>query len=92
MSSSVALSSGHSIIRGNFDLTAHEAAFALGYVHGDISPGNILIHTTIDDGEEVRKGLLADWELCKRLEDYSEGRRQPDRTVSDSLSFNTTLF
>ena len=60
---------------------AHKAAFLAGYIHRDISVGNILIFTTKVKGKTVRKGLLCDWELSKRLDDHGKGPRQPDRTV-----------
>ena len=62
---------------------AHEAAFEAGYLHRDISAGNILIYLKNDGkGTIVRVGILADWELAKRLDDNSKDARQPDRTVS----------
>ncbi|OSD00241.1 hypothetical protein PYCCODRAFT_1393870 [Trametes coccinea BRFM310] len=50
-------------------------------MHHDISAGNILIIPSTDnDGETTYQGLLADWELSKRLDDYKKDARHPDRT------------
>ena len=65
---------------------AHKKAYKAGYMHRDISAGNILIYTTEDEsGNVVTIGLLADWELCKHVDDRGEGPRQPDRTVGCPL-------
>ncbi|KAI9062397.1 hypothetical protein FKP32DRAFT_1652944 [Trametes sanguinea] len=61
---------------------AHREAYTKANVmHRDISVGNILI---IPPNGKNRKstyqGLLADWELSKRLGDYKAEARHPDRT------------
>ena len=44
-------------------LSAHKAAWEkAGILHGDVSPGNILI---TEDG----RGILNDWDMCKREEE-----------------------
>ena len=59
--------------------TAHKEAFEkAGILHRDISVGNILI---TPDG----RGLLIDWELCKRVKDLANGARLSERTVRLSL-------
>ncbi|KAI0694754.1 hypothetical protein C8Q76DRAFT_660513, partial [Earliella scabrosa] len=60
-------------------LIAHKAAFEVGYLHRDISAGNILIYPK-NDGTGKVDGMLTDWELAKRVEDDSKDARQPDRT------------
>ncbi|KAJ2987267.1 hypothetical protein NUW54_g9474 [Trametes sanguinea] len=61
---------------------AHQDAYQkAGVMHRDISVGNILIMPpTSKDKESTYRGLLADWELSKRLDDYEAGARHPDRT------------
>ena len=65
-------------------LPAHEAACRAGYLHRDISAGNILLFVDAD-GELV--GMLNDWELAKEFS-MTDGPqttcRQLDRTVSAS--------
>ncbi|KAJ3008141.1 hypothetical protein NUW54_g3266 [Trametes sanguinea] len=63
-------------------ILAHQDAYQKASVmHRDISVGNILIMPpTSKDKESTYRGLLADWELSKRLDDYEAGARHPDRT------------
>ena len=71
--------------------SAHQKAYALGYIHCDISDGNVLIYPveTWDEKTQqwtvTRRALLADWELSKWTEDRPGSPRQPDRTVSSEL-------
>ncbi|KAJ7589507.1 hypothetical protein C8J56DRAFT_826732 [Mycena floridula] len=53
-----------------------EAYLRCGYLHRDISEGNILIV----DAEEGTKGLLIDWELSKHINEINDGGKQPWRT------------
>jgi RIO-like serine/threonine protein kinase len=59
---------------------AHHAAWKIGVLHRDLSPGNILI---VDEGD----GLLIDWDLCKITKSPPEDSvaRQYTRTVSKCL-------
>ncbi|KAI9062368.1 hypothetical protein FKP32DRAFT_1629462 [Trametes sanguinea] len=62
-------------------INAHEDAYNKAQViHRDISVGNILIVPYRIDDETYYQGLLADWELSKRLEDMKKEPRHPDRT------------
>ncbi|KAL7277786.1 hypothetical protein ACG7TL_008729 [Trametes sanguinea] len=63
-------------------IIAHQDAYEKAkMMHRDISVGNILIiPTTGNDGKTTYQGLLADWELSKRLDDYEKDARHPDRT------------
>ncbi|KAI0770650.1 hypothetical protein C8Q74DRAFT_1202130 [Fomes fomentarius] len=59
-------------------LDAHCSAYEAGYLHRDISVGNILIYIREVDGAKAEvEGLLTDWELAKRTDDNSE---EADRT------------
>ncbi|KAI9062379.1 hypothetical protein FKP32DRAFT_840879 [Trametes sanguinea] len=50
-------------------------------IHRDISVGNILIIPRNGKNKKTTyQGLLADWELSKRLGDYKAKARHPDRT------------
>jgi RIO-like serine/threonine protein kinase len=51
-----------------------EALEKAGILHRDISVGNILI--TVDG-----RGLLIDWDLCKRVKDLVNGARASERSV-----------
>ncbi|KAI9062391.1 hypothetical protein FKP32DRAFT_1677338 [Trametes sanguinea] len=61
---------------------AHQDAYEKARImHRDISVGNILIiPPTSKNGKTTYQGLLADWELSKRLDDYENDARHPDRT------------
>ncbi|OSD00255.1 hypothetical protein PYCCODRAFT_1479342 [Trametes coccinea BRFM310] len=63
-------------------IIAHQDAYEKAkMMHRDISVGNILIiPSTGKDGKTSYQGLLADWELSKRLDDYEKDARHPDRT------------
>jgi RIO-like serine/threonine protein kinase len=55
--------------------TAHKEAFEKARIlHRDISVGNILI---TEDG----RGILIDWDLCKRVKSLVNGARQSERSV-----------
>ncbi|KAI0762371.1 hypothetical protein C8Q74DRAFT_1184099, partial [Fomes fomentarius] len=65
-------------------MLAHHGAYEKGILHRDISDGNVLIlpmETIGPDGKVTvsRIGILADWELSKRVDDH-DIPRQPDRT------------
>ncbi|KAI0359590.1 hypothetical protein OH77DRAFT_1395667, partial [Trametes cingulata] len=78
----------------------HQAYTRKGYIHRDISAGNVLIYpkpmkTPEGKTEEIRTGLLTDWELAKSIYDADDGPRQPDRTgtwqfMSASSLMNTS--
>ncbi|EAU81211.2 other/FunK1 protein kinase [Coprinopsis cinerea okayama7 len=63
-------------------VAAHGYGYKKGYMHRDISAGNLLIFVRQDvvNGQlkEERHGLLTDWELAKKLTD--KGPRQLERT------------
>ncbi|RXW25086.1 hypothetical protein EST38_g739 [Candolleomyces aberdarensis] len=64
-------------------ILAHEYAYKKGFIHRDISAGNVLIvvdEKVNDQGDLVseRHGFLTDWELAKRVSDTSP--RQQERT------------
>ncbi|OSD00221.1 hypothetical protein PYCCODRAFT_1479316 [Trametes coccinea BRFM310] len=63
-------------------IIAHQDAYEKAkMMHRDISVGNILIIPSTDKDEKTTyQGLLADWELSKRLDDYKKDARHPDRT------------
>ncbi|KAH9944925.1 hypothetical protein B0H21DRAFT_791886 [Amylocystis lapponica] len=69
-------------------LQAHEDAWLIaGVLHGDISPGNILIDDDAEDGDYHRVGklkrpigFLNDWDLCKYKEDLTKGATQTQRS------------
>ncbi|KAI1783668.1 hypothetical protein LXA43DRAFT_1102241 [Ganoderma leucocontextum] len=71
------------LVLGNA-LSAHRDAWVKAEIlHRDISYNNILIYDTKNEnGEDVRVGLLADWDLSKYKEYMVTGfgPRQPDRT------------
>ncbi|KAI0754495.1 hypothetical protein C8Q80DRAFT_1341464 [Daedaleopsis nitida] len=70
---------GQELVRVLLDcLEAHAAAYAAGLIHRDISAGNILIY--YNDADGTVEGVLADWELSKKVKDDSDEPRQPDRT------------
>ncbi|KAI1784497.1 hypothetical protein LXA43DRAFT_901490 [Ganoderma leucocontextum] len=60
-------------------IIAHKEACQAGYIHRDISAGNILLYPT---AAGAWTGLLNDWELSKAFENgkTKEGNRQFDRT------------
>ncbi|OSD00254.1 hypothetical protein PYCCODRAFT_1437607, partial [Trametes coccinea BRFM310] len=61
---------------------SHEDAYKKAkIIHKDISVGNILmIPPDGKNGKTAYQGLLADWELSKRLDDYQAEACHPDRT------------
>ncbi|RPD68717.1 hypothetical protein L226DRAFT_540453, partial [Lentinus tigrinus ALCF2SS1-7] len=65
-------------------ITAHAAAYELcGYMHRDVSAGNMLIYPTIILGKDGKygvswEGLLTDWELAKHS--GKKTAMQPQRT------------
>ncbi|KAI0741122.1 hypothetical protein C8Q76DRAFT_823107 [Earliella scabrosa] len=66
-------------------ISAHWGAYKKGIIHGDISDGNVLIlpvETVGPDGKlrVSRIGMLADWELSKRVHDDGDTPRQLDCT------------
>ena len=75
--------------------SAHRDAWEkAGVLHRDVSYNNILIYDTKDnEGEEIRLGFLADWELSKYKEYMNTGLgpRQPDRTVCSVSLRNTRI-
>ena len=68
--------------------SAHQKAYALGYIHCDISDGNVLIYPfdvwneAMQQWTVKRHALLADWELAARIDDGGGDLRQPNRAVS----------
>lgn len=62
-------------------ITAHQAAYNAGVLHRDISLGNIMI---VDDEEDIKGGMLIDWDLCKVIDPPGESGsvHQYTRTVS----------
>ena len=44
-------------------IAAHRAAWEIGILHRDLSPGNIMIVENVE--KEGAEGLLIDWDLCK---------------------------
>jgi serine/threonine protein kinase len=69
-------------------IVAHEAAYKIGILHRDISPGNILIvgQEELDDSDDPRKleikgGMLIDWDLSTVVNGNGTAR-QYTRTVS----------
>ncbi|KAI0645233.1 hypothetical protein C8Q79DRAFT_1011319 [Trametes meyenii] len=63
---------------------AHEDAYLnAGVLHRDISAGNLLmypIEPQIKGSRPRFRGLLADWELSKRISTVAQPARHPDRT------------
>ena len=62
---------------------AHKGAYALGFLHRDVSDGNIMI-------DENGRGILIDWELAIRVRDkqgasIENKEGQYDRVVSYPL-------
>ena len=70
---------------------AHQKAYDLGYIHGDISDGNVMIHPVVIWDEDTqqwvarRHALLIDWELAERTADRAGSPRRLDRAVSSEL-------
>ena len=67
-------------------VVAHWGAYKKGIIHGDISDGNVLILPVEKVGPDgklrvSRIGMLADWELSKRVHDDGDTPRQLDCTV-----------
>ncbi|KAI1784358.1 hypothetical protein LXA43DRAFT_1042940 [Ganoderma leucocontextum] len=72
-------------------IIAHEKACAAGYIHRDISAGNILLYR---DKNNEWAGLLNDWELSKHFAQgkTQSGGRQLDRTGTwQFMSVHTLL-
>jgi RIO-like serine/threonine protein kinase len=54
---------------------AHKVAYEVaGYLHRDISAGNIMIHKG--------RGLLIDWDLAKKKDNLGENPQRRSATVS----------
>ena len=56
---------------------AHRDAFFLGFLHCDISSGNILI----TDDKRYDGGLLIDWDLCENKNTLGKRGARASRTV-----------
>ena len=75
--------------------SAHRAACEAGYMHRDISAGNILIYPSVIYLKDAKVmavrwcGVLSDWELAKDASLMVA--TQPERTVRDSLRFITAI-
>ena len=58
-----------------------EALHQCGWVHRDISMGNILIDI------ETEKGFLNDWDHCKYKGEMNQVASQPSRSVGDGYVY-----
>ena len=79
----------------------HDAAVhpKVGRLHRDVSGGNVLMYPRVqeDNGTYYLKwtGLLADWEMSKRIQTEPGGKRrqrQPERTVCGSIVLEVRLI
>ena len=57
-------------------ILAHQGAFNAGYIHRDISSGNVLLY---ENDQGIWCGMLTDWELSKKIGQFKP--RQIERTV-----------
>lgn len=67
---------------------AHRDAYLQGFLHRDISPGNILLTEDLRfDG-----ATLIDWDLCQAKDDTEVGVRQNSLTVRGFLPNDTNAL
>ena len=70
----------------------------VGRLHRDVSGGNVLMYPRVHEvnGSYYLRwtGLLADWEMSKRIptEPGKRQQRQPERTVCDSIVLEVPLI
>ena len=67
------------ILKLIFSEAHHEAWANAEILHRDISPNNIVI---LDQESGVSRGLLIDWDLCKRKSELNQGASSHSRSVS----------
>lgn len=69
---------------------AHRDAYLQGFLHRDISPGNILI----TEDPRFDGGMFIDWDLCKARNDAEEHAavRRKSRIVRGVLSSDTNTL
>lgn len=70
-------------------ITAHQAAYKVGILHGDLSPNNIVLMGS-ETGTGIKDGMLIDWDLSRAINPSSQDRpdalpRRLGRTVSKSV-------
>ena len=54
-------------------ITAHQAACKAGVLHGNLSPGNIMLIDS-ETGTDINNGMLINWDLSKATNPSSQGR------------------